>query len=135
MSKVSNKIRKRCELFSKLITKTPERCQWRRSSVFIVNFEHISHLYLVFLLLTLNKLMLVWLYCIFTIDIVKLFIFVFVLRLICFYINILVTYNTCKCTLKLRICKFYPELVLMDLYKSKELHNGNIHKATLCKHE
>ena len=83
-----------------------------------------------FLLLTLNKLMLVWLYCIFTIDIVKLFIFVFVLRLICFYINILVTYNTCKYTLKLRICKFYPELVLMDLYKSKKLRNGNIHKAT-----
>ena len=27
---------------------------WRRSSVFIVNFEHISHLVLVFLLLTLN---------------------------------------------------------------------------------
>ena len=27
---------------------------WRRSSVFIVNFEHISYLFLVFLLLTLN---------------------------------------------------------------------------------
>ena len=27
---------------------------WRRSGVFIVNFEHISHLVLVFLLLTLN---------------------------------------------------------------------------------
>ena len=27
---------------------------WRRSDVFIVNFEHISHLVLVFLLLTLN---------------------------------------------------------------------------------
>ena len=27
---------------------------WRRSNVFIVNFEHISHLFLVFLLLTLN---------------------------------------------------------------------------------
>ena len=30
-------------------------CQWRRSGVFIVNFEHISHLVLLFLLLTLNK--------------------------------------------------------------------------------
>ena len=30
-------------------------CQWRRSRVFIVNFEHISHLFMVFLLLTLNK--------------------------------------------------------------------------------
>ena len=27
---------------------------WRRSSVFIVNFEHISHIVLVFLLLGLN---------------------------------------------------------------------------------
>ena len=32
-----------------------ETCQtWRRSGVFIVNFEHISHLVLVFLLLTLT---------------------------------------------------------------------------------
>ena len=30
-------------------------CQWRRSGAFIVNFQHISHLFLVFLLLTLNK--------------------------------------------------------------------------------
>ena len=28
--------------------------QWRRSGVFILNFEDISHLVLVFLLLTLN---------------------------------------------------------------------------------
>ena len=28
--------------------------QWRRSGIFIVNFEHISHLVLMFLLLTLN---------------------------------------------------------------------------------
>ena len=27
-----------------LTIKTPERRQWRRSGVFIVNFEHISHL-------------------------------------------------------------------------------------------
>ena len=39
----------------KLTIKTPERHQRRRSGVFIVNFEHISHLFLVFLLLTLNK--------------------------------------------------------------------------------
>ena len=30
------------------------RVNWRRSGVFRVNFEHISHLVLVFLLLTLN---------------------------------------------------------------------------------
>ena len=31
------------------------QCHWRRSGVFIVNFEHILHFFLVFLLLTLNK--------------------------------------------------------------------------------
>ena len=30
---------------------------WRRSDVFIVNFEHISHLFLVSLLLTLSRQM------------------------------------------------------------------------------
>ena len=49
--------RTRCEICSKLTVKTAERCQWRRSGVFIVNFEHISHLVLVFLLLTLNMLL------------------------------------------------------------------------------
>ena len=38
--------------------KDTERSHWRRSGVFIVNFEHISHLGLVFLLLTLNMQML-----------------------------------------------------------------------------
>ena len=38
----------------KLTVKTPERRQWRLSGVFIVNFEHISQLILVFLLLLLN---------------------------------------------------------------------------------
>ena len=37
--------RKRYETCSKL-TKIPERRQWRRSDVFIVNFEHILHLFL-----------------------------------------------------------------------------------------
>ena len=46
--------RTRCEICSKLTIKTPKRRQWRRSGVFIVNFEHVSHLVLVFLLLTLN---------------------------------------------------------------------------------
>ena len=50
--------RKNCEICSKLITKTPEWRHWRRSGVFIVNFEHISHLFLVYLLLTLNMEML-----------------------------------------------------------------------------
>ena len=56
MFKVNNtNTRTRCEICSKLITKTPERCQWCHYGVFIVNFEHMSHLVLVFLLLTLNR--------------------------------------------------------------------------------
>ena len=46
--------RTRCDICQKLTIKTLERRQWRRSGVFIVNFEHISHLVQVFLLLTLN---------------------------------------------------------------------------------
>ena len=56
--KVNNRnTRARCEICSKFIIKTPERCQWRQrhSVVFIVNFEHISHLVLVTLLLTLRR--------------------------------------------------------------------------------
>ena len=45
--KVSNRnTSQRCEICSKLTIKTPE---------VIVNFEHVSHLFLVFLLMTLNK--------------------------------------------------------------------------------
>ena len=36
--------RTRCEICSKLTIKAPEQRQWRRSGVFIGNFEHISHL-------------------------------------------------------------------------------------------
>ena len=38
--------RKKCEIFSYLTIKTLERCQIRLSRVFIVNVEHISHLFL-----------------------------------------------------------------------------------------
>ena len=56
MSKVNNKnSRARCEMCLKLTIKTLERRHWRRSGVFIVNFEHILHLVLVFLLLTLSR--------------------------------------------------------------------------------
>ena len=41
----------------KVNIKTPERRQSRRSGVFIVNFAYISHLVVVFLLLTLSTLM------------------------------------------------------------------------------
>ena len=51
--KVSNKTtRKKCEICLMLTIKTPEQCH---SDVFIVNFEHTLHLFLVFLLLHLNR--------------------------------------------------------------------------------
>ena len=48
--KVNNRnTRTRCEIYSELTIKTLERRHWRRSGVFIVNFEHNSHLVPVFL--------------------------------------------------------------------------------------
>ena len=44
-----------CEICSKLTIKIPEWRQWRRSGVFIVNFEQILYIFLVFLFLNLNK--------------------------------------------------------------------------------
>ena len=56
MFKVNNRnTRKRCEICSKLTIKIQEQRHWCRSGIFIVNFEHISRLALVFVLLTLNK--------------------------------------------------------------------------------
>ena len=56
--KVNNRnTRTRCEICSNLTIKTPEWRQWRGSGVFIVDFEHISQLVLVFLLWTLNILL------------------------------------------------------------------------------
>ena len=51
---INRNIRTRRKICSKLAIKTPERRHWRRSSVFIVNSEHILNLALVFLLLNLN---------------------------------------------------------------------------------
>ena len=56
MFKVNNRnTRSRFEICSKLTIKIPEQ---RRSGISIVNFEHISHLALVFLLLILGRQML-----------------------------------------------------------------------------
>ena len=56
MFKVNNRnTRTKCEIYSKLTIKTPERSHWRRSGVSIVNFEDILHLVLVFPLLTLSR--------------------------------------------------------------------------------
>ena len=45
--KVNNRnTRLRCEICSEFTIKIPERYQWHRSGIFIVNFEHISHLVL-----------------------------------------------------------------------------------------
>ena len=54
LRKVNDKTtRTMCEIYSVLTIKTPHRRQWRRFRVFVVNFEHISHL-VMFLLLTLS---------------------------------------------------------------------------------
>ena len=56
MLKVSNNnTRTRCEICSELRIKTPEPRHWRCSGVSILNFEHVLHLVLVFLLLILNS--------------------------------------------------------------------------------
>ena len=44
-----------CEIYLKLTMKIPEWRHWRRFGVFIVNFEQISHIVLVFPLLSLNE--------------------------------------------------------------------------------
>ena len=57
--KVNNRnIRKRYEIYPKLTIKRPKQPHWYHSDACTVNFEYISHLFLVFLLLTLNKIML-----------------------------------------------------------------------------
>ena len=54
--KVNNRnTRTRCDICSKLTIKTPERRDWGRPGVFIAKLEQISHLVLVFLLLTLSR--------------------------------------------------------------------------------
>ena len=56
MLKINNRnTRTRCEICSKLTIRKPEQRQWCHSGVFIVNLEHIPHLVLVFLLLTLSR--------------------------------------------------------------------------------
>ena len=46
---------KGCEICSKLTIKISKRRHWRSSDFFIVNFETIVHLFLVFPILTLNR--------------------------------------------------------------------------------
>ena len=46
--------RKRCESRWRPTIKSPRRHQWSRSGVFINIFEHMSHLFLVFILLILS---------------------------------------------------------------------------------
>ena len=56
MFQVNNRnTRTSCEICPKLTIKVTERRQWHRSGIFIAKFEHISHLVLVFLLLTLSR--------------------------------------------------------------------------------
>ena len=53
MFKVNNKDTSTTPMVSLLLS-LPVRRQWYPSGIFIVNFKHISHSVLVFLLLTLN---------------------------------------------------------------------------------
>ena len=54
--KINNEITKTMsEIYLKLKIKTPEQSQWRYFSVFITKFEQISHIVLVFPLLTLQN--------------------------------------------------------------------------------
>ena len=46
-SKSTIKMLETCDICSKLTMETPERRHWRCSGVFIANFEHISHLFLI----------------------------------------------------------------------------------------
>ena len=46
-SKSTIKTLSRCDICLKITMKTPEWCHWRCSGIFLVNFEHISHLFLV----------------------------------------------------------------------------------------
>ena len=56
MFKVNNRnTRTRCEICSKLTKNISKRRHWRRSGMFNFNFEHISQLVLMFLLLTLSR--------------------------------------------------------------------------------
>ena len=56
--KVNNRnIRKRFGIRSKIPIKTPKRPQWCRSGVIIVNFAHISYLFLVLVECIKNKLL------------------------------------------------------------------------------
>ena len=56
MFKVNNRNSKiGCEICSRLTIKTPERHHCGRSGVFIVNFDHISHLFVVFLLISFSR--------------------------------------------------------------------------------
>ena len=43
-----------------LTIKTPERRKWRRSGVFIVNFEHISHPFPMFLIVDFEQVNVRW---------------------------------------------------------------------------
>ena len=43
-----------CGIWSELVMKTPQRCQWRCSGVFAVSFRRVSHYLLLFPFLTLG---------------------------------------------------------------------------------
>ena len=52
---INRNTKKGFQIYLMLTIKTQEGRHWRRSKVFIVKFEQISHIFLMFLLLTLNR--------------------------------------------------------------------------------
>ena len=55
MLKVNNRnTKKRCKICPNLTITTPEQHHRRLSGVFVVNLEHNTHLFIAYLLLTLN---------------------------------------------------------------------------------
>ena len=109
--KVNNgNIRTICEICSKLTIKTPEQRQlprqWHPSGVFIVNFKHISHIVLVFPLLTLNKSMSVYWFIGFVISLLVLTSLIYQCKSSITWIQI------CNCKICWKLWRFFTVLAL-----------------------
>ena len=98
------------EICSKLTIKTPEKYQlprqWRLSGVFIVNFKHISHIVLVFPLLTLNKSVSVYWFIGFVISLL-------VLTSLTYQCKSSITWiQICNCKICWKLWRFFTVLAL-----------------------
>ena len=109
--------------FFKIPIKTPERRQWCRSDVFIVNIEQISHIVLVFSLLTLNK----------QVDLIDTF-YVAVFLVINLLVGILMYYTNStlrKMKCKLRFIYFRNSHLSVPYIREKHIFSNYMHFFTL----